>query len=57
MSIPQITVQDHGKALPEHAQWGSCFVDFLRDAPEATGDEPEDTEMEAPKVLASEQTR
>ncbi|TKS87316.1 Dynein heavy chain 5, axonemal [Collichthys lucidus] len=49
----KITVEDHGKALTEHAQWESCFVDFLREAPEATGDEPEDTELEAPKVLDS----
>ena len=26
------------------------FVDFLREAPEPTGDEPEDADMEAPKV-------
>ncbi|CAB1334214.1 unnamed protein product [Coregonus sp. 'balchen'] len=26
------------------------FVDFLRDAPEATGEEPEDTDFEMPKV-------
>ena len=26
------------------------FVDFLRDAPEPTGDEPEDADMEAPKI-------
>lgn len=26
------------------------FVDFLRDAPEPTGDEPDDADMEAPKV-------
>lgn len=25
-------------------------MDFLREAPEATGDEPEDVELEAPKV-------
>uniref|UniRef100_A0A8C4NM26 Dynein heavy chain 5, axonemal n=1 Tax=Dicentrarchus labrax TaxID=13489 RepID=A0A8C4NM26_DICLA len=37
-------------SLTEHAQWDSCFVDFLREAPEATGDEPEDTELEAPKM-------
>ncbi|KAM8731517.1 dynein axonemal heavy chain 5 [Acanthopagrus schlegelii] len=48
--MERITVEDHGKALTEHAQWDSCFVDFLRDAPEATGDEPEDSELEAPKV-------
>lgn len=26
------------------------FVDFLQDAPEATGDEPDDAELDAPKV-------
>ena len=26
------------------------FVDFLRDAPEPTGDEPEDADMDAPKI-------
>ncbi|KAM7390019.1 hypothetical protein PAMA_008269 [Pampus argenteus] len=48
--MEKITVEDHGRGLTEHAQWDSCFVDFLREAPEATGDEPEDTELEAPKV-------
>uniref|UniRef100_A0A8D3AF65 Dynein heavy chain 5 axonemal n=1 Tax=Scophthalmus maximus TaxID=52904 RepID=A0A8D3AF65_SCOMX len=36
--------------LIEHAQWDSCFVDFLREAPEPTGEEPEDADMDAPKV-------
>ncbi|XP_065805228.1 dynein axonemal heavy chain 5 [Labrus bergylta] len=48
--MEKITVEDHGKAVIEHAQWNSCFVDFMREAPEATGDEPEDVELEAPKV-------
>ena len=26
------------------------FVDFMRDPPEPTGDEPEDADLEAPKV-------
>ena len=26
------------------------FVDFLRDAPEPTGEEPEDADMDAPKI-------
>ena len=26
------------------------FVDFLQDAPEPTGDEPDDADMEAPKI-------
>ncbi|XP_042337503.1 dynein axonemal heavy chain 5-like, partial [Plectropomus leopardus] len=47
--MEKITAEDHGKALTEHAQWDSLFVDFLREAPEATGDEPEDSELEAPK--------
>nr|XP_020477562.1 dynein heavy chain 8, axonemal-like [Monopterus albus] len=48
--MEKITAEDHRRSLTEHAQWDSCFVDFLRDAPEAKGDEPEDTELEAPKV-------
>ncbi|XP_028288430.1 dynein heavy chain 5, axonemal [Parambassis ranga] len=48
--MEKITAEDHGRALTEHAQWDSCFVDFLREAPEATGEEPEDTELEAPKI-------
>uniref|UniRef100_A0AAZ3RNU2 Dynein, axonemal, heavy chain 5 n=1 Tax=Oncorhynchus tshawytscha TaxID=74940 RepID=A0AAZ3RNU2_ONCTS len=34
----------------EHPQWEAYFVDFLKDAPETTGEEPEDMELEAPKV-------
>ena len=26
------------------------FVDFLRDAPEPTGEEPEDADLDAPKI-------
>ncbi|XP_062336343.1 LOW QUALITY PROTEIN: dynein axonemal heavy chain 5-like [Osmerus eperlanus] len=48
--LAKITVEDHGSALTEHAQWDSYFVDFLRDAPEATGEEPDDADLEAPKV-------
>uniref|UniRef100_A0A8D3CSA0 Dynein heavy chain 5 axonemal n=1 Tax=Scophthalmus maximus TaxID=52904 RepID=A0A8D3CSA0_SCOMX len=43
-------LEDHGRELIEHAQWDSCFVDFLREAPEPTGEEPEDADMDAPKV-------
>ncbi|XP_026217964.1 dynein heavy chain 5, axonemal [Anabas testudineus] len=48
--MQKVTNEDHGRTLTEHAQWDSSFVDFLREAPEATGEEPEDTELEAPKV-------
>jgi len=44
-------VEDHGTALTEHAQCDAgFFVDFLREAPEAPGDEPDGGEQEAPKV-------
>ena len=46
----QITVEDHGKTVTEHAQWNSYFVDFLQEAPEATGEEADDAELDAPKV-------
>ena len=46
----QITVEDHGIAVTEHVQWNSYFVDFLQEAPEATGEEGEDVELDAPKV-------
>uniref|UniRef100_A0A4W3JT40 Dynein heavy chain 5, axonemal-like n=1 Tax=Callorhinchus milii TaxID=7868 RepID=A0A4W3JT40_CALMI len=38
------------KVILANIQQESFFVDFLRDAPEATGDEPEDMELENPKV-------
>lgn len=46
----QIVVEDHGPSLLERGPWEEYFVDFLRDAPELTGDEPEDTETETPKI-------
>ncbi|KAM6900105.1 dynein axonemal heavy chain 5 [Xenentodon cancila] len=48
--MEKITVEDHGNTLTEHAQWDSYFVDFLREPPEVTGDEPEDFDLDAPKV-------
>ncbi len=39
--------EDYEKLL--HAE--PFFVDFLRDAPEATGEEKEDADLEAPKVM------
>ncbi|MEE6465421.1 hypothetical protein FKM82_006550, partial [Ascaphus truei] len=46
----KIASEDHGKELLQNTAKESYFVDFLRDAPEATGDEPEDAELEAPKI-------
>ncbi|XP_077101314.1 dynein axonemal heavy chain 5-like [Siphateles boraxobius] len=48
--LERITVQDHGPSLLEQGPWEGYFVDFLRDAPEMTGDEPEETEVEIPKI-------
>ena len=47
---PQIATEDHGAALIDNIPSDTYFVDFLRDAPEATGDEPEDADLEAPKM-------
>lgn len=42
--------EDHGADLLGQLQADTYFVDFLRDAPECTGDEPDDAEPETPKV-------
>lgn len=45
------TIEEYVEAdLSEVLQSESYFVDFLRDEPEASGEEPEDVELEAPKV-------
>ncbi|MBN3299228.1 DYH5 protein, partial [Amia calva] len=49
-SMDKIAVEDLGAVLMEKAPQEAYFVDFLRDAPEATGEEPEDAELEAPKI-------
>ncbi|MGH0152444.1 UNVERIFIED_CONTAM: hypothetical protein FKN15_022452 [Acipenser sinensis] len=44
-------VQEHvDPQLVDHLHPEPYFVDFLKDAPEATGEEPEDSSFEAPKV-------
>nr|XP_055038161.1 dynein axonemal heavy chain 5 isoform X2 [Misgurnus anguillicaudatus] len=48
--LQRVTEEDHGSGLLEPGPWEEYFVDFLRDAPEMTGDEPEDTEAETPKI-------
>ncbi|KAM9416983.1 dynein axonemal heavy chain 5 isoform 1-T1 [Salvelinus alpinus] len=48
--LEKVTMEEHGTAMIEHPQWEAYFVDFLKDAPETTGEEPEDMELEAPKV-------
>ncbi|XP_041103970.1 dynein heavy chain 5, axonemal [Polyodon spathula] len=46
----KIASEDHGSSIIESAHKEAYFVDFLRDAPEATGDEPDDAELDAPKI-------
>ncbi|KAI4900024.1 hypothetical protein NFI96_023292, partial [Prochilodus magdalenae] len=46
----KVTVEDHGPDLVRSTAWEEYFVDFLRDAPEMTGDEPEDAEVLVPKI-------
>ncbi|KAG9479366.1 hypothetical protein GDO78_012827 [Eleutherodactylus coqui] len=48
--MQKIAAEDHGQELMQHMAKESYFVDFLRDAPEATGDEPDDADLEAPKI-------
>nr|XP_015210363.1 PREDICTED: dynein heavy chain 5, axonemal-like [Lepisosteus oculatus] len=49
-TMDKIAIEDHGAPLIEKTPKEAYFVDFLRDAPEATGDEPEDADLEAPKI-------
>ncbi|XP_028852845.1 dynein heavy chain 5, axonemal [Denticeps clupeoides] len=48
--LERVTTEDHGTALLEQARTEAYFVDFLRDAPEPTGEEFDDAEPENPKV-------
>ncbi|XP_073486924.1 dynein axonemal heavy chain 5-like [Aquarana catesbeiana] len=49
-TLHKIASEDHGQELLQSVPKESYFVDFLRDAPEATGDEPDDADLEAPKI-------
>ncbi|XP_043921456.1 dynein axonemal heavy chain 5-like [Protopterus annectens] len=49
-TMNKITIDDHGADVLANTPKECYFVDFLRDAPEATGEEPEDAELEAPKI-------
>ncbi|GCC35016.1 hypothetical protein chiPu_0013494 [Chiloscyllium punctatum] len=48
--VKKIASEDHGDDILTNFQQEAFFVDFLRDAPEPTGDEPDDMELEAPKI-------
>ena len=42
--------EDFGEEMAKKVPEEPYFVDFLRDPPEATGDEGDDAEIEAPKI-------
>ena len=42
--------EEMGEEIGSQLEEEPYFVDFLRDAPEPTGDEPDDVELEAPKI-------
>ncbi|GAB0182986.1 dynein axonemal heavy chain 5 [Grus japonensis] len=48
--MEKIASAEHGQNLFEDKSTELYFVDFLRDVPEATGDEPDDAELNAPKI-------
>ncbi|XP_025057270.1 dynein heavy chain 5, axonemal-like [Alligator sinensis] len=51
--MKKIADEEHGEDLLGSNSKELYFVDFLRDAPEPTGDESEDVELEAPKIYES----
>lgn len=48
--IEKITLRELGTDYSEMIKPSPVFVDFMRDAPEPTGEEGEETDMELPKV-------
>ncbi|XP_072364820.1 dynein axonemal heavy chain 5 [Scyliorhinus torazame] len=49
-TVKKTTLEDHGDDIFANIHQEAFFVDFFRDAPEPTGDEPDDMELEAPKI-------
>ena len=46
----RVLEEEQGETIVEKLPEEPYFVDFLRDPPEPTGDEPEDFDLEAPKI-------
>lgn len=49
-TLKKVLKEQVGEALADKLPEEPYFVDFLRDAPEMTGDEPEGTDVDVPKV-------
>ncbi|XP_071801151.1 dynein axonemal heavy chain 5-like isoform X2 [Asterias amurensis] len=49
-ALMKLVEEDLGTAFAEQVDKEPYFVDFLRDAPEITGEEPDDADLDAPKI-------
>ncbi|XP_059149715.1 dynein axonemal heavy chain 5-like isoform X1 [Physella acuta] len=49
-TMTRVINEECGESTAVHLERSDLFVDFLRDAPEATGDEPEDADFDMPKI-------
>ncbi|KAF6020163.1 DNAH5 [Bugula neritina] len=49
-TLARVINEELGEDFVQHLTKVHWFCDFLRDAPEATGDEPEDTDFDMPKI-------
>ncbi|XP_053396215.1 dynein axonemal heavy chain 5-like isoform X3 [Mercenaria mercenaria] len=49
-TIKQVAEEECGVAAATDMALEPYFVDFMRDAPEITGDEPDDADLDAPKI-------
>ena len=49
-TMKQVVRNHVGEHMMADAATEPYFVDFLQDAPEPTGEEPEDADMDAPKI-------
>ncbi|XP_071824188.1 dynein axonemal heavy chain 5-like [Apostichopus japonicus] len=49
-TMNRVVAEDLGEEMQAAVMKDKYFVDFMRDAPEATGDEPEDADFDSPKI-------
>nr|WAW84836.1 axonemal dynein heavy chain C [Halisarca dujardinii] len=49
-AVAKVLLEEMGEEVASKLEEEPYFIDFLRDPPEPTGDEPDDAEVEAPKI-------
>ncbi|CAH8437868.1 unnamed protein product [Dicrocoelium dendriticum] len=54
--LQRVSSEDCPEVIKDYDWSETYFVDFLRDAPEATGEEADDAELEAPKIYEPAQS-